>query len=138
MSLNACMDGLKASLAAAFPAATVQRDLPQDVMAIAAAKLQAGVLCLVVDGGGDFGNYYGREGELGHVQVNLIVFLQVAENTAPSAIEVAELNWLDSLLTWCGTGPFAPASDVLPQDWTQSKQLEHPYGWLILKLDVQF
>ncbi len=136
---NTTLEAIKASLAAAMPARTVQRSLPLDPMALPREQLLAGVVCLVSEGGGDFANYMGREGELGHLQVSLVGFLQVAENTEPVAIEQAEQALLADLLAWCRDhAPMADVDDVLPQDFAQSKQLEHPYGWLILKLDVRF
>jgi len=138
MSANATLDAIKASLAAAFPARTVQRSLPLDPANLPSEQLMAGVLCLVSEDGGDFANYLGREGQLGHMHASVVGFLQVAENSAPEAIERAELQLLQELLDWTGnTGDIDPAASVLPEGWTQSKQLEHPFGWLILRLDVQ-
>jgi hypothetical protein len=139
MSADAALEAVKASLAAAFPARTVTRSLPRDPANLPREQLLAGVLCLVSEDGGDFANYYGREGELGHLKASVVGFLQVAEDTEPEAIERAELALLQELLDWTGnTGNIDPASSALPEGWTQSKQLEHPFGWLILQLDVQF
>jgi hypothetical protein len=139
VSANAALDAIKASLAAAFPARTVQRSLPLDPANLPSEQLLAGVLCLVSEDGGDFANYLGREGQLGHMHVSVVGFLQVAEDSAPEAIEQAELTLLQELLDWTGnTGDIDPAASLLPEGWTQSKQLEHPFGWLILRLDVQF
>lgn len=136
---NAALEAIKASLAAAMPARTVQRSLPPDPMALARADLLAGVVCLVSEGGGDFANYLGREGQLGHLQASLVGFVQVEESATPVDVEQAELALLKDLLAWCSNhAPMADVSDVLPQDFAQSKQLEHPYGWLILKLDIRF
>ncbi|WP_290906216.1 hypothetical protein [Aquabacterium sp.] len=136
---NATLEAIKASLAAAMPLRRVQRSLPPDPLALPADDLRAGVVCLVSEGGGDFANYLGREGELGHLQASLVGFVAVEEDTEPVAIEQAELALLRDLLAWCNThAPMADVQDVLPQDFTQSKQLEHPYGWLILKLDIRF
>jgi hypothetical protein len=139
MSANASLDAIKASLAAAFPTRTVQRSLPPDPANLPREQLLAGVLCLVSEDGGDFANYMGREGQLGHMHVSVVGFLQVEETTEPAAIERAELALLAELLDWTGnTGAIDPAANLLPEGWTQSKQLEHPFGWLILRLDVQF
>lgn len=138
MSLEAVLEGLKDSLAAALPTRVVQRSLPPDAVDLPREQLLAGVVCLVNEGGGDFASYYGREGELGEMDLSVACFLQVAEDTEPVAIENAELAVLEELLAWCKGGPFDPAEDLTPKDWAQSKQLQHPYGWLILKLKARF
>jgi hypothetical protein len=136
---NTALEAIKDSLAAALGARTVQRSLPPDPMGLPREQLLAGVVCLVSEGGGDFANYLGREGELGHLQASLVGFVQVEENTEPVEIEQAELALLKDLLAWCSNhAPMADVDDVLPLDFAQSKQLEHPYGWLILKLDIRF
>lgn len=99
--------------------------------------LLAGVICLVSEGGGSFANYLGREGELGQLRTRMVGFVLVEENTPPVDIEAAELALLDDVLRWTQY-PNAPAgTTVLPGDFNQSKQLEHPYGWITLSLDVR-
>ncbi|MGE4241722.1 hypothetical protein [Ramlibacter sp.] len=134
--LDAVLEGLKDSLAAAFPSPVkVTRDLI-DPAQEGDEQLAHGVICLVAEGGGEFANYLGREGELGKADVALVVFLKVANDSTPADVESAELQWLKDLTAWCATGPFDPADDVLPGSFVLSKQLEHPYGWLLLKLAV--
>lgn len=139
MSLEDNLESLKDALAEALPLRHVTRSLPKDPVGdIPREELLRGVICIVSEGGGEFANYFGREAELGHQDVTLAAFLQVDEHSQSFAIEQAELQLLQELLTWCGTGPFGTASDVTAKDWRQSKQLEHPYGWLLLQLDVRF
>ena len=53
-------------------------------------------------------------------------------------IEQAELALLQDVLDWCtAPGTVRPLNAVYPLDWTQSAQLEHPYGWVALRLDVR-
>lgn len=131
---DAVMEAVKTSLAAALPARVVRRGLVDPAQADR-ADLLAGLVCVVARGGGRFANYMGREGQLGTLQVGLVGFLLVEEDTEPQAIEAAELALLDDLLLWTrypnGVG------SALPQEWRQSEQLEHPYGWLLLGLEVQ-
>lgn len=129
------LDAMKTSIAAALPARIVQRSLLLDPPNEPAANLEKGVICLLSQGGGKFANYLGREGELGRMEVAVVGFLKVAENTNPAAIEQAELALLQELLDWTGnTG--VPGLTALPQEFRQSQQLEHPYGWLMLGLEV--
>lgn len=131
---NTWLDAMQAAIAAALPTRIVQRDLI-DPAQVPAADLEKGVVCLLSQGGGQFANYLGREGELGRMRVAAVGYLLLAEDTNPAAIERAELQLLQELLDWTGnTG--VPGLTALPQEFRQSQQLEHPYGWLMLGLEV--
>jgi hypothetical protein len=133
---NAVLDAIAASLAAALPNRSVQRSLI-DPANESIEKLTAGVVCVVSEGGGSFANYRGREGDLGTLNARLVGFVQVPEKSLPEVIEKAELTLLGELLSWVSTAA-VPGLDVMhPGDWAQSKQLEHPYGWLVLALIVK-
>ena len=131
---NTWMDAMQSAIAAELPARIVQRGLIDPAQA-ATADLEKGVVCLVSRGGGQFANYLGREGELGRLQVAAVGFLKVAEDSAPQAIEAAELALLQELLDWTGHTNVQGLT-ALPQEFRQSEQLEHPYGWLMLGLEV--
>lgn len=134
---DADLQTLRESLAAALPLRHVQRGLIDPAMA-ERKQLLDGLVCLVADGGGDFANYYGREGELGRMKVAVVGFVLVAENTPPLAVELAELALLRELLAWTNQPALTqPGWAVLPQSWRCSQQMEHPYGWLVLELDVR-
>lgn len=133
---NAVLDAIEASLATALPLRHVQRSLVDPVNA-PSDKLKAGLICLVSEGGGNFANYRGREGELGTLKARLVCFVQVAEKSVAADIERAELALLGDLLGWVSSAA-VPGLDVMyPGDWAQSKQLEHPYGWLVLALEIK-
>ena len=139
MSLNThnlVLDALVASLAAALPTRFVQRSLA-DPANEKTERVQAGLLCVVAKGGGSFANYRGREGDLGTMQVSVVGFVQVGEKSLPADVERTELDLLGELLGWVSTTKVLGIDVVTPGDWTQSKQLEHPYGWLVLGLDVK-
>lgn len=127
------LDAIKTSLAAALTRRHVQRGLI-DPAAADMEQLVDGIVCIVSEGGGGFANTYGREGQLGTMDVALIGFLKVDESTEPVAIEQAELALLQELLSWTGTA--TGVRSVLPQSFRQSQQLEHPYGWVTLGLKV--
>lgn len=131
------LEAIKLSLEAKLPHRRVLRSLIEPANA-STEDLTAGVLCLVSRGGGDFANTRGREGQLGRVNAYLVGYLKVAEDTEPLAVEQAELALLQEVLDWCTEpGALRPVNTVLPMDWTQSAQLEHPYGWVALRLDVR-
>lgn len=133
---NAVMDAIEASLAAAMPERYVQRNLA-DWSTAPKEQLEAGLVCLVSGGGGGFANYRGREGDLGHMNVYLAGFVKVAESSTSADVERAELELLGDLLTWVNTTGVPGLDVVEPGDWKQSKQLERPYGWLVLDLLVK-
>lgn len=131
------LEAIRASLAAKLSSRVVTRSLI-DPASASAEDLTAGVLCLVSRGGGDFANTLGREGQLGRVNAYLVGYLLLAEDAEPVEIEQAELALLQDVLDWCtAPGTVRPLNAVYPLDWTQSAQLEHPYGWVALKLDVR-
>jgi hypothetical protein len=133
---NAVLDSIEASLFAALPDRYVQRSLV-DPLNADQAQLLAGLICLVSEGGGRFANYRGREGDLGQMDVRLVCFLKVQEGTDAAEIERAELALLGDLLTWVGNTAVPGLDVIYPGEWAQSKQLEHPYGWLVLSLEVK-
>lgn len=139
MSVNnhdAVLDAITASLAQALPARFVQRSLV-DPANVPTEQLLAGLLCVVTESGGNFANYRGREGDLGSMAVRLVGFVKVEEGQPAVATESAELALLGDLLTWLNTTGVPGLDVIYPGDWTCSKQLEHPYGWLTLALQVK-
>ncbi len=138
MSTNEqALAAIHASLAAALPQRVVSRSLA-DPASASDEDLRAGLLCLVSRGGGDFANTRGREGQLGRVNAYLVGYVRVDEGDEPAAVEQAELALLQDVLDWCTEpGALRPVNAVYPMDWTQSAQLEHPYGWVALRLDVR-
>lgn len=133
---NAVLDAIVASLTVALPERYVQRSLI-DPASAPRASLLAGTVCVVSGGGGGFANYRGREGDLGHMNVTLVGFVQVPESSEPADVERAELDLLGDLLWWVSSAAVAGLDVIYPQDWTQSRQLEHPYGWVALGLEVR-
>lgn len=133
---NAVLDAIVASLSTALPERYVQRSLINPAN-VPKASLLAGTVCVVSEGGGDFANYRGREGDLGQINVRLVGFVQVSESSETADVERAELALLGDLLWWVNTSAVPGIDVVYPGDWVQSKQLEHPYGWLSLALTVK-
>lgn len=125
------------SLATALPARFVQRGLPMDPAAAPKAQMEAGLICVVGTGGANFANWSGREGELGDMAVKLVCFCKVEPRSERVEIEQKELALLADLLAWCQTRKAEPLDDVVPGSWTQSAQMEHPFGWLVLELTVR-
>ena len=133
---NAAIDALVESLAAAMPERYVQRSLVVPGT-VARKKLQAGLVCVVSQGGGQFVNLIGRAADLGTVNVGLVGFVAVEDKSEAAEVERAELTLLGEVLNWANTSPGAGLDVVEVLDWAQSQQLEHPFGWLVVKLAVK-
>lgn len=134
---DAALALMQDSLAAQLPGRHVQRSLV-DPANETATRLTAGVICLVSEGGGQFANYRGREGDLGQMNVRVVGFVQVAEAADAVEVERAELALLRDVLGWVNAPTVYPGVDFIePGDFAQSKQLEHPYGWVTLALNVR-
>lgn len=135
---DTALEGIKTSMAAKLPHRVVQRSLVLDPVNHDPAAMAKGVLCLVGGGGGNFANYRGREGQLGRVSLGVVGFVKVADDSEPEAVEAAELALFHDVLDWVrDTGLPRPFDSALPKDWRQSRQMEHPYGWIVLELDVR-
>lgn len=135
---DAALAGIASSLATKLPHRVVQRSLVLDPINHDPAAMAKGVICLVNGGGGRFANYRGREGQLGRADLAAVCFVKVADGADPVATEQAELALLEDLLGWVSdTGTPRPFDSALPKDFRQSKQLDHPYGWIVLELDVR-
>lgn len=126
----------KNSLAEFLPERAVRRGLV-DPATLPLKELQAGVLCLVAQGGGSFANYQGREGELGTVRCTLLGFVIVPERSEKAEVEQAELALLEDVLRWVGERKAPPLDCIYPGDYTQSGQLEHPIGWFALTMEAR-
>lgn len=140
MSYETVMAALKTQLAASAATRVVRRGLVLDPANLKAADLVKGVICLPALGGGNFWNYQGREGDGGDLDVTLVGFVSVGEKTATEAIEQAELALVEDVLTFCKSlGPGSqPLDAVIPVSFKLSGQLEHPFGWISMKLKVRW
>lgn len=137
-TFETALTGIEASMKAALPHRVVQRSLLLDPASHDQSELEKGVLCLVSSGGGQFANYRGREGQLGHSTLGVVGFVRVADDAAPVAVEQAELALLQDVLGWVkAPGQPRPFDSALPQDFRQSGQIEFPFGWFVLTLDVR-
>lgn len=128
---------MKTEMAAFLPARAVQRSL-DDVARIKLADLEKGVLCIVAGGGGQFGNWQGREGELGTVRGTIVGYVQVGEKELPQETERAEFALLEDVLRWFGERHSEPLGSTYPLDYKQSGQMEHPIGWFALQFELRF
>lgn len=133
MTLATTLDGLKAALAAAMPSRVVTRDFkPHDQHPM--GDLIKGVVTLLSLGEGSYSPVLGRQGQNGNLRVLLVGLLQVAENAPTSAVEDAEFALVEEIKAFCNAPPAGVA--FLLQSFSQSGQMEHPYGWISVEAEV--
>jgi hypothetical protein len=140
MSTETLMAGLQTQLQAFLPDRVVTRSLVADPANLSDSILTKGQICLLADGGAGFFNYQGREGDGGDLDVVVVAFVSVGEKTETVAIEQAELALKDDLLRYCQSIAFGNAllSALVPLSWRTSKQIEHPFGWVVMKLKARW
>lgn len=134
--IDTMLEAWRQSMADAMPHRVVQRGLVDPAL-LPQADWEAGVLCLVGGGGGNFANWHGREGELGTVRATVVGFVLVGEREAQVVVEQAELGLLADLLEWVQLRKAPPLDAIYPGDFRQSQGLEHPAGWMALKLEAR-
>lgn len=125
---------MQSSMAAAMPARAITRDL-KDFSDRASAELSAGVFTLISKGEGGYRNYNGREAMDGRHRMLLVGQIQLGEDAAPSAVEDAELAMIEDVKAFMRALPVGLCSVVMT-GFTQSGQLEVPYGWVVIELEA--
>lgn len=134
MTLAARMAALQSALATALPARVVVRDL-KDFADRAKADIAKGVFTLISKGEGGYRNYNGREAMDGRHRILLVGQIELAETAAPSAVEDAELAMVEDVKGFVRALP-SGLCGLTMGGFTQSGQLEVPYGWVAIDLEV--
>lgn len=131
--VSSALEGIRASLAAAMPGRVVSRSF-RPLSQLSDPELRRGVVavvCLEEDG---YANYRGREAQLGRLKVLLVAHLRVADKAAPVEVEDAEWALAEEVKAWLAGS--LPVRECLLQTLRQSGQLEAPYGWVVMELEV--
>ena len=126
---------LKAALATALPARVVTRDF-KDFSQRQEADLLTGVISLIGAGEKDYANYLGRATQLGTVPFVLVGQIKLAETAAPSAVEDAEDLLAEEIKAFCRAPGDPLLGGILMRSFRQSGQLEAPYGWIAIDIEV--
>lgn len=134
---DAAVQAMADSLAAFLPGRRVTRDLASPLTEDDAA-LMAGLLCLVAEGGGSWANWQDREGDLGSARARLVGFVRVRDDETSAAVERAEMSLLADVMAWMQERKAPPLDCVYPGDYQLSRQLEHPYGWFALGVELKY
>lgn len=131
------MAAAKESLQALYPDRIVLRGL-QDPAALGDARLLRGVYCLIAEGTEGWTDYTGREGENGTLAFACVAYLRISDDATTEALEQAEAVVEAELLAWCQAIKPTPLDAVYPKRCTYSGGLEHPVGWIVLRLEALY
>lgn len=131
------MDDRLAAIAAALTTALSTRTVKRGLYHYSdhsPADLTKGVVMLVSAGEGDYSKALGMAAKEGTHRIMLVGHLKVLESDTRQAIEAAELDLIEEIKAFVRSGV---AGTTLTLDRAeQSRQLEHPYGWVLAFIDA--
>lgn len=128
------MDLIETQLAAMYPARVVTRQLA-DFSLRKRANLLAGIYTLVSAGERGYRNYNGREAMDGRHEILLVGQIELAATKTPEDTENAEFAMVAEIKAFVRALPAGLCSLVMT-GFTQSRQVEHPYGWIAVDLEM--
>lgn len=131
--LREALDALKNGMQSAMPTRVVTRDLMNFDLR-AEADLLAGVLTVVANRERGYANYRGREADLGKLAVLVVGQLKLPEDALPSEVEDAEFAFAEEVKAFLQATLPVQAVDLLETRF--SGQLEAPYGWFAMEMEV--
>ncbi len=131
--LSVRMVAIRDALAAQLPARVVTRRwLP--LSSRREEDLAAGIYTVVSQGESDYPNFNGFEARDGKHRILVVGQLKLAESAAPEDIEDAEFAMVEEVKAFVRALPEALCC-LLLRGFTQSGQLEAPYGWVLFELE---
>lgn len=128
------MDAITASLTANLTTRIVKRGLLYFDQHTNAELLQ-GVVMPVSDGESDYYQVPGLTALSGKHSLLIICHVRVDDTGTTLDIEEAELDLIEDLKAWARTG--IPGMDLTNLSFQHSRQLEYPYGWVVLQLQAE-
>jgi hypothetical protein len=97
-------------------------------------EIETGVVMLISDGEHDYSQNLGMTAKEGKHGQLLVCHLKVDENSPKVAIEQAEMALIEEIKSWVRAG--VPGMSFEIESAQHSRQLEHPYGWVVVKLNA--
>lgn len=140
MSVNAIermddrMDAIHAALVAALPTRVVKRSFFKHFSEHEEAELAAGVVMLISAGEGDYARGRGMIAREGVHKFLLIGHVKSDDDSEPKATEAAELDLIEEIKAFVRVP--VPGMSLYLAQAQHSRQLEHPYGWVVANLDA--
>ena len=131
MSVEGRVAAVAASIDTALAARVVTRDF-LDLGQASDADLLAGRVTVLAMGEGEYEEDVAGTDVTGWLSLLVIGQIRVAEDTTPLAVEQAENALAEELKAWAVGTSLA----VRLKGFRQSGQLEHPYGWIAMEMEV--
>jgi len=128
------MDAVFSSLTAALTTRHVSRSWLKRYDDHTPQELADGALMLISAGESGYSSSPGMVALNGTHRMILIGHLKVADASQPQDIEAAELDLIEEIRSWVRSG--VPGVGVVLISAEHSRQLEHPYGWVVVYLDT--
>ncbi len=136
-TLTGKLAAIEASLVQAMPTRIIERGC-NALNDRTSEEVQAGVLNLVLDREHDYAGGRGMVAQNGTLDMLLIGYVTVDENTADKAdLQDTETTLAEEIKAWVkSTLIDLPEMDVMLDSVQLSRQLEFPYGWVIATLKL--
>ena len=134
MTLAARMAALKTELVTAMPTRVVTRKL-KDFADRPKADIAAGVFTLISKGERGYRNYNGREAMDGRHSMLLVGQIELGEDADGEAVEDAEFAMVEEVKAFVRALP-AELCSLVMTGFQQSGQLDAPYGWVAITLEM--
>lgn len=127
---------IKSTLASMYPARTVTRSL-KDFADRKKEELRAGVYTVISMNEGSYQNLPARMAMDGKHRILLVGQIEVDEkmNPDPESIEEAEFAMVEEIKAFARTLPVGLCGLEM-RGFSQSGQIEYPYGWISVNLEV--
>lgn len=128
------MDAIETSLIVALPTRVVKRSFFRHFSEHEEADIEKGVVMLISSGEKDYKRGRGMIAKEGTHTFLLIGHVKVDVDSEPQAAEAAELDLIEELKAFARLP--LPGISLYLQQVQHSRQLEHPYGWVVAYLEA--
>lgn len=128
------MDAIHAALVAALPGRVVKRSFFKHFSEHEEAELAAGVVMLISAGEGEYARGRGMVAREGVHKFQLIGHVKSDDDSEPQATEAAELDLIEEIKAFMRVP--VPGMSLYLAQVQHSRQLEHPYGWVVALLEA--
>jgi hypothetical protein len=134
---EALMAAAAADLQARYPDRIVLRGR-QDPGLLGDARLRRGVFALTAEGTEDWLKFLLHDGEYGTTSFVVVAYIKIEELSTTEDVERAESVLEDELLQWCQAIKPPPLDALYPRQCTYSTGVDHPAGWLVMRMEANF
>jgi hypothetical protein len=131
------IDDRTAAIVASMTAALASRIVKRSLLHFDGhepGEIEAGVVMAISDGESEYSTKLGMTALEPKHGLLLVCHLKVDETSPKLAIELAEMALIEEIKSWVRAGVSGMAFEI--EDTKHSRQLEHPYGWVVVKINA--